>query len=84
MTNLLEISEICSPMELSVYSKSEFKLSLLVVSISGYQNSIEVKILKYTCFRNLNIFMHLFIRYQNSPDLRLTWLYNMASKHGEV
>ncbi|KAJ7372911.1 Dedicator of cytokinesis protein 6 [Desmophyllum pertusum] len=21
--------------------------------------------------------------YQNSPDLRLTWLYNMASKHGE-
>lgn len=22
--------------------------------------------------------------YQNSPDLRLTWLQNMASKHSEV
>ncbi|XP_067028614.1 dedicator of cytokinesis protein 7-like isoform X1 [Acropora muricata] len=22
--------------------------------------------------------------YQNSPDLRLTWLYNMAAKHGEL
>ncbi|XP_073227641.1 dedicator of cytokinesis protein 7-like isoform X3 [Porites lutea] len=22
--------------------------------------------------------------YQNSPDLRLTWLYNMATKHGEL
>lgn len=22
--------------------------------------------------------------YQNSPDLRLTWLHNMAAKHNEV
>ena len=30
------------------------------------------------------ICLYLFISYQNSPDLRLTWLYNMAAKHGEV
>ena len=37
----------------------------------------------YVKFKYLDKTIIIFHRYQNSPDLRLTWLQNMAGKHTE-
>ena len=34
--------------------------------------------------REREVIFSINCRYQNSPDLRLTWLQNMAKKHTEV